>query len=112
MKLYVDDIRRVPDDSWHLVKSNTEAIRLLATQKVEEISLDHDIACYLVTGQEHTSNETFQPIAYFIANMPKEFRPKTVRIHTANPVAGEMMASILKDKVETLIRDDLKRDFE
>ena len=112
MKLYVDDIRRVPDDSWHLVRSNTEAIRILATQQVGEISLDHDIACYLVTGQEHTSNETFQPVAYFIANMPEKHRPKTVRIHTANPVGGDMMASILQGKVKSIIRDDLKQNFE
>ena len=112
MKLYVDDIRRVPDDSWHLVRSNTEAIRILATQQVDEVSIDHDIACYLVTGQEHTSNETFQPVAYFIANMPKENRPKTVRIHTANPVGGDMMASILQGTVDNIIRDDLKLNFE
>lgn len=112
MKLYVDDIRKPPDDSWHLVRSNTEAIRILATQNVEEISLDHDIACYLVTGQEHTSNETFQPIAYFIAKMPENERPKTVRIHTANPGGADIFVSILQGKVENLIRDDRHGNYE
>lgn len=112
MKLYVDDIRKAPDDSWHVVRTITEAVRILANHEVKECSLDHDIACYLWRGQEHTSNETFVPIAYFIALMPESMRPEIVRIHTANPVGGEILASILKGKVKNLIRDDKKINYD
>lgn len=93
MKLFVDDIRK-PPEGWQVARTITDAIRILATQEVEEISLDHDIACRLVMGQEHSSEETFEPVARYLALMPAERRPK-ISIHTANPGAGQVMAKIL-----------------
>ncbi len=75
MKLYVDDVREVPE-GWVLTRTITEAIRLLATMKVDEVSLDHD---YLY-------NETYEPVARYIALMPKETRPKYY-VHSSNPYA-------------------------
>lgn len=92
MKLFVDDVRLCPD-GWILARTITQAVRLLASGNVTEVSLDHDIACRLVSGQEHTSNETFEPVAYYLVLMSK--RPE-IRIHTANVVAGQRMASILE----------------
>jgi len=104
MKLFVDDIRQAPE-GWETAQTVSKAIRLLDTQDIEEVSLDHDIACYLYTAQSHTSNETFEGVARFIANMPEDRRPKVVYIHTANPLAGDRMREILEGKVETLHRD-------
>jgi hypothetical protein len=104
LKLFVDDIRRCPD-GWTVARTVSKAVRLLDTQDVEEVSLDHDIACYLFAGQSHTSEETFEAVARFIANMPEERRPKIVWIHTANPLAGDRMTEILKDKVKDIRRD-------
>lgn len=75
------------------------------TLNINILSLDHDIACYLFAGQSHTSEETFEGVARFVANMPEERRPETVYIHTANPLAGERMMEILKGKVKNLQRD-------
>lgn len=94
IKLFVDDERKCPE-GWVPAKTVTEAIRILALQDVEEVSLDHDIGCRLVTGQEHSSNETFEPVAWFILLGDEECRVK-VRIHTANVVAGRRMADILQ----------------
>ncbi len=44
IKILVDDLRSAPDSSWTVVRTITEAIRILATQEVEEVLLDHDIA--------------------------------------------------------------------
>jgi hypothetical protein len=44
IKLYIDDIRNAPDDSWIVVRTITGAIRVLATMAVDVISLDHDIS--------------------------------------------------------------------
>lgn len=98
MRLYVDDIRRCPD-GWHLVRSVTEAIRILATMEVEEISLDHDIAHYKQVGEAGLSvafdcNETYEAVAWYLALMPSDKRP-IIHIHTANPVGEEKMRAIL-----------------
>lgn len=93
MKLFVDDIRH-PWDEWHLARTITDAIRLLSTVPVEIVSLDHDISCRLINGHEHTSNETFEPVARYIALMPEEIRP-VVWFHTGNPDGGRKMAQIL-----------------
>lgn len=92
MKLFVDDMRACPE-GWTPAKSVTEAIRILATMDVEEVSLDHDIACRLVNGQEHSSNETFEPVAWFLALADSD--TIKVRIHTSNVAAGRRMAQIM-----------------
>ena len=109
MKLFVDDIRRCPD-GWELARTNTKAIRTLATVPVDEISIDHDICCQMASmsgqpGFSHTSNETYMPVVYYILSMPRELRPKRVSIHTANTYAGNIMMEILKDQVDELVRD-------
>lgn len=93
MKLFVDDIRRCPD-GWTPARTVTEAIRILATMPIDVVSLDHDICCQPDTGENHSSWETFEPVARYIALMPENQKPK-VEIHTANPGAGEKMAEIL-----------------
>lgn len=104
MKLFVDDIRQAPDD-WALARTNTKAIRILSSGIVNVVSLDHDIACYLVGGQSHTSNETFMPVAYYISVMPESLRPNTVYIHTANPLGRDKIKSLLTGKVQNIIDD-------
>lgn len=95
MKLYVDDLRRAPE-GWVCVRTVTDAIRMLACQNVDEISLDHDIT--IATPKDSriyvrlASNETFEPVARYIALMPE--RP-AVRFHTANPVGEKKMREIL-----------------
>lgn len=91
MKLFVDDIRDCPD-GWVPARTVTDAIRILATQKVEEVSLDHDIVWCNHKPSRPLSPETFEGVAWYIAKMVP--RP-LVRIHTGNYPAGERMACIL-----------------
>lgn len=102
MKLYVDDLRKCPE-GWELARTNTEAIRLLSTGYVEEISIDHDICVpnveFIAEGVKkrlQIGQETFQPVVYYIIAMNPEFRPKTVTMHTANVDAGVRMVHMLK----------------
>lgn len=104
MKVFVDDLRLPPDNTWMLVRTNTEAIRLLATGHVKTISIDHDIAVpnvefigKAVRKRLKIGEETYQPVVYYIAAMKPEDRPKKIRIHTANPAGGMRMAGILND---------------
>ncbi len=96
MKLFVDDIRRCPE-GWTPARTVTEAIRILATQDVEEVSLDHDICCEPASGVSHSSWETFEAVAWFLAAIshPMSDDRIKVRIHTANVAAGQRMADIL-----------------
>jgi hypothetical protein len=43
MRVWLDDRRPPPDGEWAWVKTPEEAIELLATGEVSEISLDHDL---------------------------------------------------------------------
>lgn len=103
MKLFVDDIRDAPDDTWHVVRTVTEAIRVLFQnqEKIKIISLDHDISYPVeVNGlsRPYPSPETFHAVAYYIAttysNWSSDFLPKII-LHTANPVGAEQMADTL-----------------
>ena len=42
MKLWLDDVR-TPPEGWVWAKTAQEAIDLLLTREIEEISLDHDL---------------------------------------------------------------------
>lgn len=93
MKLYVDDLRRCPD-GWKLARTITDAISHLYQGRVDEISLDHDIA-FLRGSDIRMHKEAFMAVAYFMAVMPRELRPEKVRIHTANVDAGWKMHDLL-----------------
>lgn len=99
MKLYVDDLRQCPE-GWQLARTVTEAIRILDTQRVTHVSLDHDISHGVeVNGltRLYPCGETFEPVARFIGMMVEasgEIGPQ-VTLHTANPVGAEKMRSIL-----------------
>lgn len=102
MKLYVDDLRKCPE-GWTLARTNTEAIRLLATGYVEEISIDHDICVpnvefisEVVRKRLQIGQETFQPVVYYIIAMNPEFRPKIINMHTANVGAGRMLVQLME----------------
>lgn len=108
MNLWVDDIRPAPE-GWTLAKTVTEAIRVLATQKVSEVSLDHDISHSIFFNGIHRPypcGETFEPVAHYLHLLACAWEnhelyqdakqpPESVNIHTANPVAAKKMSEIL-----------------
>lgn len=104
MKLFIDDIRQAPD-GWERRRTITDAIRLLHNGVVEELSLDHDI-CHGILGNDiedggHgkicTCPENYSSLAYVVAMMNQEFRPKKIYLHSANPHGRKNMKAILKD---------------
>lgn len=107
MKIFVDDIRAVPDDSWHLAKSATAAIRAIARFDFDEISLDHDISHQVsignTPGRPFPCEETFQAVAYFIGEKygihngsSVEGRVPKLYVHSSNPVGATEIVDILK----------------
>lgn len=91
MWLYVDDLRACPE-GWHLARTVSEAIRILATRPVKQVSIDHDIA---YQGRHGMELETFEGVAWYLAAMCVDDRPERVIIHTGNPMAAERMAKIM-----------------
>lgn len=101
MKIFVDDIREVPDDSWTLCRTITEAISAIAMfgDSITEISLDHDISHeVLIDGfyRPFPSPDNYTAVAYFIGEYYVG-NGKQLRIvaHTANKAGGENIRSIL-----------------
>jgi len=84
MKVYLDDERETPS-GWVRVYWPDQAIELLKTGKVIEISLDHDL------GDDNRG--TGYDVILWIekAVMMHGFKPPRIGVHSANPSAGRKM---------------------
>lgn len=95
MKLWVDDERKPPDDTWVEARTANAAIRLIARNDFDEISLDHD-----------DGHDSFEGVAYFIGEKYREYpmshpaqnmHVPEIRIHSANPIGRDKLIAILQD---------------
>jgi hypothetical protein len=81
MKLFVDDIRNPPDNTWTVARNYYEAIEYLSgAEQITAISLDHDLGIGTPTGYD---------IAKWIEKKAVEGKfilPKCLRCHSQNPV--------------------------
>ena len=88
-KLWVDDIRVPPDDTWAWVMNSTAAINVLIAHQTMNIpldlmSLDHDL------GGEDTSR------SIVLWCCETGFWPVEVRVHSANPVGVEWLEGMIE----------------
>lgn len=91
MKLYVDDIREVPDDSWTLARTVEEAIAHLQTGEVTELSLDHDMGIDWDTGDDLTT----RPIVKWMID--NDVWPAVRMSHSANPFGAKWLEEAMRD---------------
>ncbi|WP_458765923.1 cyclic-phosphate processing receiver domain-containing protein [Cupriavidus basilensis] len=84
MKVFLDDERTTPE-GWHRVYWPEEAIRLLETGIVEELSLDHDLG----DDKHGTGYDVILWIEEAVAL--RHFQPPRITIHSANSSAVEKM---------------------
>lgn len=92
MKIFLDDIRNPPDDSWIVARTASEAYFLIRNNARVEItaSLDHDLGDNIPTGYE-LLNWIERDIAM------DGFRPRiTFAIHSANPVGCRNMQQAIE----------------
>jgi hypothetical protein len=89
LKVYLDDTRPTPN-GWRRVYWPDEAIALLQSGQVEEISLDHDL------GDD--ARGTGYDVLLWIeeAVVTEGFRPPKVKIHTDNPAARMRMEAAVR----------------
>ena len=85
MKVNLDDERKTPE-GWVRVFWPEEAIALLKTSRVTELSLDHDL------GDDN--HGTGYDVILWIekAVFTRGFIPPTIRVHSANTSARKKMA--------------------
>lgn len=103
MKLWVDDIRNAPDDSWTVARTVTSAIECMHIfgDSITEVSLDHDISYQvevLGTSRPYPSPETFRAVAHYILERYRPDmhpNPPKITIHSANPVGSKAMVELL-----------------
>jgi len=93
MKVYLDDERKTPD-GWRRVYWPKEAIELLKSGSVNEISLDHDL------GDDERG--TGYDVVLWIeeAVFTRGFEPPKMRVHSANSSARFKMELGIK-KIES-----------
>jgi hypothetical protein len=81
MKIWIDDVRKMPSSYNTHVKTYEEAIKYLETGKVTHISFDHDLG----------TKKSGYDIAKYIERKSYEgkLKPITWTIHSANPVGSK-----------------------
>ena len=84
MKVYLDD-ERTPPDGWKLVRWPEEAIELLKSGEVTDLSLDHDLG-----DDDHG---TGYDVVLWVeeAVMTRGFTPPRMKVHSANSSARQKM---------------------
>lgn len=105
LKLWLDDNRTPPDDSWTWVQTAEEALELLQAGAVAVASLDHDLDMRV---DRSTLGDLVQKTSYWagastgtwLAQKMVEFRAFPTEecwLHSANREAARRMAMILRD---------------
>lgn len=85
MKLWVDDLRKMPDNFDYHAKTANEAIMMLQTHAFTEISLDHDLG-EPSAGTGYDVAKWIEKAAYF-----RFINPLKIHLHTDNPVGRQNM---------------------
>jgi Cyclic-phosphate processing Receiver domain len=89
MRVWLDDLREAPD-GWVHVKTPEEAIELLRSGDVDEISLDHDLG--LATPEvERTGYDVLVWLEEAVARGTWEHIVPVIHVHSANPVGWRRM---------------------
>lgn len=100
MKVFFDDERQPPED-WRHVRWPEEAIALLETGAITELSLDHDLG----DDQRGTGYDVVLWIEEAVAT--RAFTPPSMRVHSANSSARLKMQAGIR-AIERLAEGELR----
>jgi hypothetical protein len=104
MRVWLDDVRTAPE-GWVHVKTPEEAIELLRSGEVEEISLDHDLA--LATAEsERTGYDVLTWLEEAVATGAWSHSLPVIRVHSANPVGQRRMEQAIQSIQRLSDEDD------
>lgn len=94
IKLWIDDVRTPPDETWTWAKTAYEAIGIIIAHQIDEISFDHDLGKPYQDIQELTGYDiakTIEDLVYL-----KSIPPLKWSIHSANPVGWKSIEAAMK----------------
>jgi len=102
MKIFLDDVRNAPE-GFTRVYDPFSCILLLEENKgnVEILSLDHDLGLFFGKEKEYTGYD----VLLWLERNP-QYMPKSICIHSANPVARKKMFQTIESierRLEALV---------
>ena len=103
MKVWLDDWRDAPA-GWVHIRTPDEAIELLRSGEVEEISLDHDLRLFSPGGNESTGYTVLEWLEGEVTTSTAVSVIPSITIHSANPVGRRRMEQALAS-IERLLAD-------
>jgi len=103
-KLWHDDVRRPPDDSWLWARTNEEAMAILRTGGVTEISLDYDLGLEDVDPDSEgayrrvgsSPNGTGLDLARWMCD--HDSVPAKVSVHSWNAAGAEALVGVFEER--------------
>jgi len=101
MKIWLDDLRDAPNDSWTVARTVQDAFDLLLDNCgfVEEVSLDHDLGeTDILTGYDFVN---ILEGMVGTGEMRSVILPDKFSIHSANPVGRKNMQAAI-DSIERI----------
>ncbi len=108
-KLWLDDTRRPPDDSWDWVHTVKEAIFKLEHEdkSYDHMSLDHDLSMVRYKGKTVVNPSAMSGgdfVLWLHEHGDKKHMPKSVELHTHNQHAIDLMKKTLEQHCEVTIK--------
>jgi hypothetical protein len=94
IKVWIDDLRQPPDDSWVWLKTLDEAFYVVANNDLEIISFDHDL------GEDKAGNPiTVRPLVSLIEDLAfwGTSKPFRWQVHSANPVGKKWICLAMEN---------------
>ena len=89
MKLWIDDWREPPDDTWVWVTNSDQAVAKLMSGDVVEVSFDNDLGLSSLEGWRILD---WLELEIENGNVPM---PTEMRVHSYNPVACDRMKATI-----------------
>jgi hypothetical protein len=91
-KLWIDDLRDPPDDTWEVVRTAHRALCLLEDNEYEEVSFDNDLGFDSLYGNKMLEGRNILGWLRFRQSHGLYVPPK-LKVHTSNPDAAQAMES-------------------
>jgi hypothetical protein len=91
-KLFLDDIRNPPDDSWIVARSYNELIKIVSERGApDHVSFDHDLG---IESYGTVARSGYDAAWWFVNN---GIVLKSFTVHSANPVGAENIRRLLEN---------------
>jgi len=112
-KVWMDDFRRPPDESWEWIETASQTIVALEDGNVTRLSLDHDLGACRECSEaaeewigrcSHRGTGTDVTKWLVEAVVERGLKMPVVTVHSANPVGRERMQSDI-DSIERLLSE-------